>query len=1679
MKQAILNARKLITAISVLSILAVSIFSAFIGVDFTAVADTPTQPEIWGGYTASTGNATFEGSGTATDPYLIKTGDQLWKMIKSYGVQGSYSDVKYDTDTNTLKAGEIEVFSAHYRIENDIYLNDISAYDQWGDSGFDMSSLNNWLKDGGINATFFGQLDGNGYTIYGLYATSSQQTAFIPNVGKDASIKNLHFRNTYILNTYDLGSIVKAPVSDTVHWNISVRGLAAVVGGYYTGDNNNDTIDATISNCSIMAAYVESKYGTAGLIGYIDGSVPTVKNCIIADTELNSTELNQEGAIINSAYGPYETKTVAEAVISIGNPFYGTNYFKAWSGNQVPQATQMFKFIDCYSDIRHNFSIEHPDYGTISHSETSINLTKDSRVKGETAKDNLDIDWDHNWRTVDNDYPVPNNEYIVPTGDDYYAAGGPQSDTDFWNGKAAKTYAAGTGTVDDPYLIETCAQFYKMVSSLNTTDYFKIADGVTDLYFNKVEGMEYDEIIEYLEASKRANVYNPGENNFGGYFDGNGVTIHGVKAVSELLCGLFPKVNTCTIKNFTVTDSYFYAPDDEGNTSTTVEGASAVVADLNSNAAVSLRNIAVIDCYVNSPTRAAGLVACSHTGGAVFIDDCIVSGGQILSDEGTTGTAAFVAASNSGTHTIRNSISRGVYPAADNQLSYGSRFVNVYTSFDPPSSLVETAAVGVIEVKDSELLDTKVKTTASEFDWVNTWSTNSKDVPMPKVHVAVFGTPGNSWSGNIADAYAGGSGTPTDPYQIDTPERLAQMIMYCKPSAYYELTENIIINNTLGDGSINWFTSAEAFAFTGILDGNGKTISGLYYSDVASGQYAGLIPLLGSGGQVRNLFVADSALNGSAGAVMGTIVGGVADGSNNVATLRACYVDESVKLTGAANAAGVVGRVGLAKLKMDNSLSAADITGVTGNKAGLAGEVVGKLEIKECISAGAYPFSTGTNVVATDIYTDTDSGLGVDGVIIVSNDQMKGENAKTYLTKLDFEEGGTWITNANAYPTPTGNTKSFDGVAGEPWTGETANNFAGGSGTENDPYLIATGEQLALMLNMGDSNGFINGYYKLVADIYLNDVYDSLWQELVGCSSWYSSYEKAARFTGVFDGDGYGIFGMYYNNPSAASDTYVGLFPKLGRSAIVKNVAISHAYINANINESNAYAGGIFGMYDGNGDYSYYGNKATPADTANVDDNGRYYLLDGEKKHYLITIDSCIVDHNSVIIGGNAGGIGNPGGGAIVIKDCIVTATIEGEMQTREGALIGNAWAGGSRLYTSLALPQNDVYSSAGSHQWIEDEASIVFYHENVYYYGSNYIYGTTNIPRPQWRVGEEVKTAATALSWYDADTQTGVWRTVTTATDGKDGTPIPVIFDKKDADGNIIRNGNIFSDSTFDIPDVQINFITGDETIKIDSLVGKPYEKVELPTNIQRLGYKFTGWYSFSDITLPYPYEYFLSRDINLYAGWEKIGIIQDFENYLYSSYDCDLDRWNYNKPGSRGGYSFDYVHGGTKSMQLLDNSADSADVLINYEEWLNPGQTYTMTFWVATDKADTNATMSLVHNNHPDYLDTEVAVEPMVTVTGQQIGEWKQYSFNFTAQTSWVSIRATGNSSLYLDDVVIAPTGTILANNNYVNGDLSSTSPKTAKGAVVGILISTIVACAVIAVASKKNFSEVIENI
>ena len=96
--------------------------------------------------------------------------------------------------------------------------------------------------------------------------------------------------------------------------------------------------------------------------------------------------------------------------------------------------------------------------------------------------------------------------------------------------------------------------------------------------------------------------------------------------------------------------------------------------------------------------------------------------------------------------------------------------------------------------------------------------------------------------------------------------------------------------------------------------------------------------------------------------------------------------------------------------------------------------------------------------------------------------------------------------------------------------------FAGGTGTPDDPYLIATPQQFD---RMRDARG---ASYKLIADLDFSNVhfdYEGGWWPI---GEWGSGSGSADRFHGTFDGDGHTIKNFYVEKPTGAHDmTFFGV----------------------------------------------------------------------------------------------------------------------------------------------------------------------------------------------------------------------------------------------------------------------------------------------------------------------------------------------------------------------------------------------------------------------------------------------------------------------------------------------------------------------------------------------------------
>lgn len=446
---------------------------------------------------------------------------------------------------------------------------------------------------------------------------------------------------------------------------------------------------------------------------------------------------------------------------------------------------------------------------------------------------------------------------------------------------------------------------------------------------------------------------------------------------------------------------------------------------------------------------------------------------------------------------------------------------------------------------------------------------------------------GEVWDGTVAAAFAGGSGTAKDPYLIADGAQLARFAAIVNgtlngtqqnKAACGKLTADILLNDISNWTSWNenteslhlWTPIGTSYeqSFTGTLDGDGHSISGIYISNEA--EYQGLVGNLGKGGTLQNLGVKASYIKGN------KWVGGLC--GRNQGTVNNCYNTGSV--AGSDYVSGLCGDNSGTVTNCYNSGS------VAGNRSvgGLCGfNMVGAV-ITNCYNTGSV---TGSNYVGglcgfnwlsgtvTNCYYLTgtaNSGIGSDSgtsekVEPKETDEFaSGEVAWLLSTGKNGEIWGQNLTldPKDSYPV-LGGLKVVQSGEGS-YTNELSQD--GGF------YLISTADELRLFASMVN-NGNPGISAKLTADIELNNTTGwENWGSTAPANSW---TPIGSYFTGTFDGQGHTISGLYYVNNSDYPSYYVGLFGSLEGGGTVENVGVTKSYM-----QSSDYTGGIVGlMYGG------------------------------------------------------------------------------------------------------------------------------------------------------------------------------------------------------------------------------------------------------------------------------------------------------------------------------------------------------------------------------------------------------------------------------------------------------------------------------------------------------------------
>lgn len=1269
---------------------------------------------------------------------------------------------------------------------------------------------------------------------------------------------------------------------------------------------------------------------------------------------------------------------------------------------------------------------------------------------------------------------------------------------------------------------------------------FKIADNVKGFNLNNT-GSSFDFSKDTVTSAQVEAAFKGAKVSIGlewksvkafeGHLDGNGAAVYGLMA-NDTKAGIFPYVmGSVKVTNLTVKNCYFYGDYasaffayTDGLGRTTKLNAKHILINCSAYGNV------VVSKKSSDAITAAGVLF-GETGTkcetSLYVTDCLVYDNIAKHENGKITYGIVGKLHRTASAVITDSIIMDSYP---HTLYYGSNafhlstYDNVYTNMltgskwsnkdtgsDNTISIYNykySSTNGVVsawfERTDSEgvnnmsaaaysktLSGTMYQVSASDLKGKaingldeSRWTYNKDSYPTPKIYKLIEYSKDTNWSGNKSYQYFSGEGTEDSPYMIYTAEELALMLTNSETGKYYKLGTNIAINDTSAQdwtkNAKTWFTSNDVPVFEASFNGGGYTVSGIYYDGTQAGEYAGLIPVVGNTAEIREVTIAYSVINADKGSA-GAIAGAVADRCGKVVKFNANTVEDTVEFNGRADFGGIIGNIGYSALQLNDCIS---------KTHGIFNKITGEAKVNRCISLGAYPFGDVANVIAQNIYTDVE-GDEFEGVTVLPDVAFWGDVAESSMPGLNFPN--SWVAT-DAYPKPTGAAASAEGEVGQPWSGAIATSYAlvytnengepwQGDGSEDYPYIIETPEQLALLVSKGykPGGGAENiRYYKLAADIYVNDVNGKLWKDKIGCLDWFSQWVNGTYVTSShinLDGDGYVIHGLFYDHTQGATDyVRVGLFPVLSQYSTIQNLGLANLYFvgmslpNTDPNYIQDTMGGFIGCIE---DF----DKEFGLDSHDAEGN-KAILADPSFEEMAVKIKNCFIDHNSYISAYYTGGFVASPYSAPILENCIFTGSIGGQDdQYYSGVLTGVDSTYGSQLRGCIAFPTTysvQLVAGSGGASWRSNTSYHVTIADPVYYFSTKQQYGAafTKISRPEQRFGDEAKEAMPLLDWAGTSSDgTGDYWTVV---DG--GTPLPTIFTKH----RTKEEFEALSCKQFDTPEVTVSFVTGASEIEVDDLVGEMYSKdgFVLP-QLERLGYEFTGWYVFSDYSIEYPYDYFPPRDLILYAGWNKMGVIQDFESYPDTIWDYDEEYWILNKPGVKGGYKNAYVRNGSKSMHLLGNKAEYSDCLLNYEDMLVPGTSYTMTFWVTTDNADNPATLlSLVHNSYPDYLDTATAIENMAVVTGLKVGEWVQYSYSFTARTQWVSLRATGNSSLYFDDIIMASLDGVVSDGVVIDLTNGALSPNTADGISVAVLISAIMACAAVAIISRKNLVEIIED-
>lgn len=1495
--------------------------------DKTVVA--PTGP--WGG--VDDVKEPTEGDGSRRNPYLIGTAQELAWVIKNGG------NDKY------------------YKLTADIVLNDVDKVDWTTGAGIDGYVPQNWYD----NAPFSGTIDGDGHVVYGLYFKSPNPSiswgfygeGLIPRVdlGKSVTINNLGVDKAYIYSQNGASAFV---------------GFA---GGRASGDNAANRANVTINKCYVGENVTLKGNDVGAFRGGAYGANTTITNAYSLAT-LNG---NSTAGLIGNHW------TVTVAITNAYNA-NGAITSDTWlqdidNGLQNVYATDKGAYIDKVIGLTVD-NMQGPD--ALTNEAKMPNLNKDGAFVAGAGFPTLAVFSD----TGEDDDDTP-----------------AETPGQIWTGIIAKDFAEGEGTEADPFIIGTGAELALAVKNAGFGGkYFKLSH---DIYLNDVTSK-----LWYLDDCK---AWFSDTTAFDGHIDGDGHIVYGIwypDGATNLNAGLIPVFMKGSIKNIGVRKAQVNA----------IESAGGIVGKT-VRYGYKLIDTCFVDETVNVSTNhtdyaSGGIVGMAYDTTndselTLLIQNCYSK--ARLSGKFEYRKNGILGGSWRTPYAIKNCYSIG-YPVytAVTAAEYSSAFWNYHPSGDEndknearpgvklsdfiSNNYSDTAYVDgtktdgtsytVIKNADS-MRGTAAKKSMAGLDYTNVFQTVDGGTPKLKIFTSIDGK--DIVSSKDADFFGEGAGTQKDPFIIKTVEHLRYVVESIDTKGkYYKLGKDIYVNDTknanwMKNNPAEWYTvDAGEVKFQGHFDGAGYKIYGLYKNDTPT-QYDGtgaqwvnkgtaLFPYVDPEASVRNVHIRDSYIVGEG--TVGGIVGNVMLGKESARfQLIACSVDETVTLKGftvggligASHSRGVDLTYCYATAKMSN-------TGPSNRLSGLLGDIwSAKASALECYTT-EYQVTFGSLVNTTALYSPVEQF----GVTALDKNSMIGSAAKQ---NMDFSWDKVWTVAKGKTPqlkvVPYGAEESlyYNGKKGQVWSGKISTDFAGGDGTEKNPYLIETPEQLARIFAV-QSSEFT--YYKVIADLKLNDTSSANWEE--NAKMWYAGQYY---FRGVFDGNGHVVSGLYYKNLNNEDNSWAGLFQAIGHSSTIKRIGVTQSKI-INTGPVHTYASAICGYLE-------------------------HWRDRGYEDPTVPVISECFADDSVYCEATAAAGILAGCQTTVLIENCYFTGELTGS--TYAGAMIADNWAGpgfgpilkGCYGATLDGDGLGDGYGDKGfSDESINNGTAFMY---------DCYIAGSTSSNAIKalsvmYMKGHAAKDYMTALD-FDK-----IWKTT------ESGTPVLRCF----------ANAEKYS-STRNPKQVQIAFGNLGSAV-VEPIYGYPgYSPIsvdDLPIP-QRRGFIFNGWHHHNPDGAEFELTLFPNYDIILYANWTEAGFSQNFDSELDPKYDYNSGIEIF-KPGLAD-FNTKLVHSGWRSLRTIKDSAVDPEFLVSYENRLRVGYEYEICFWMAAGEDGTSGKLYFEQSNYGDVNDVIVGYQEALSFTGLKAGEWKQYSVKIVANAPYLIVRAEKGSVLYFEDFEAFP--------------------------------------------------------